>query len=145
MIPTPLSPAQIRDFLTDRPRGFKRLFGKMRKLRANMIGLSRRHPSGVPWDGQWDLGDGVARTHVILDDSVLKAIDDKVGQRGRSRFLEEAAREKLERIDLEDAIRKGAGLLKDEDYPYWRDTESVQEWVRASRRGELTADDVPAR
>ncbi len=82
---------------------------------------------------------------MILDDEVLKAIDDKVGQRGRSRFLEEAAKEKLERIELETAIRKGAGLLKDEDYPHWRDTESVQEWVRASRRGDLTADDVPAR
>ncbi len=87
----------------------------------------------------------MARTHVILDDEVLEAIDDKVGQRGRSRFLEEAAREKLERIALEEAIRTGAGLLKDEDYPHWRDTTSVQEWVRASRRGELSADDVPAR
>jgi hypothetical protein len=75
----------------------------------------------------------MARTHVILDDEVLEAIDDKVGQRGRSRFLEEAAREKLERIALEEAIRTGAGLLKDEDYPHWRDTASVQEWVRASR------------
>lgn len=87
----------------------------------------------------------MARTHVILDDEVLEAIDDKVGQRGRSRFLEEAAREKLERIALQEAIRTGAGLLKDEDYPHWRDTASVQEWVRASRRGELSADDVPAR
>jgi hypothetical protein len=87
----------------------------------------------------------MARTHVVLDDEVLKAIDDKVGQRGRSRFLEEAAREKLERIELEAAIRKGAGILKEEDYPHWRDTASVQEWVRASRRGELAADDLPAR
>lgn len=87
----------------------------------------------------------MARTHVILDDEVLRAIDDKVGQRGRSRFLEEAAREKLERIELEAAIRNGAGILKDEDYPHWSDTASVQEWVRASRRGELTADDLPAR
>jgi hypothetical protein len=87
----------------------------------------------------------MARTHVIIDDEVLEAIDDKVGQRGRSRFLEEAAREKLERIALEEAIRTGAGLLKDGDYPHWRDTASVQEWVRASRRGELSADDVPAR
>ena len=87
----------------------------------------------------------MARTHVILDDEVLEAIDDKVGQRGRSRFLEEAAREKLERIALEDAIRTGAGLLKDEGYPHWRDTASVQEWVQASRRGELSAEDVPAR
>jgi metal-responsive CopG/Arc/MetJ family transcriptional regulator len=87
----------------------------------------------------------MARTHVILGDELLKAIDDKVGQRGRSRFLEEAAREKLDRIELEAAIRKGAGILKDEAYPHWSDTASVQEWVRASRRGELTADDLPAR
>lgn len=87
----------------------------------------------------------MARTHVILDDEVLKAIDEKVGQRGRSRFLEEAAMEKLERIALEGAIRKGAGILKDADYPHWRDTDSVQEWVRASRRGAKSADDVPAR
>ncbi len=87
----------------------------------------------------------MARTHVILDDDVLKAIDEKVGQRGRSRFLEEAAKEKLERLELEAGIRDGAGLLKDKDYNHWRDTDSVKEWVRTSRRGELTADDVPAR
>jgi hypothetical protein len=87
----------------------------------------------------------MARTHVILSDEVIAAIDDRVGERGRSRFLEEAAREKLERLELEAAIRDGAGLLKEKDYPHWRDTSAVQEWVRTSRRGELTADDVPAR
>jgi hypothetical protein len=87
----------------------------------------------------------MARTHVILSDEVIAAIDDRVGERGRSRFLEEAAREKLERLELEAAIRDGAGLLKEKDYPHWRDTSTVQEWVRTSRRGELTADDVPAR
>ncbi len=87
----------------------------------------------------------MARTHVIISDEVIAAIDDRVGERGRSRFLEEAAREKLERLDLEAAIREGSGLLKDEHYPHWRDTTAVQEWVRRSRRGELTAGDVPAR
>jgi hypothetical protein len=87
----------------------------------------------------------MARTHVILSDEVIAAIDDRVGERGRSRFLEEAAREKLERLELEAAIRDGAGLLKEKDYPHWRDTSTVQAWVRTSRRGELTADDVPAR
>ena len=87
----------------------------------------------------------MARTHVILSDEVIAAIDDRVGERGRSKFLEEAAREKLERLELEAAISEGAGLLKTRDYPHWRDTESVQEWVRTSRRGELSADDVPAR
>ncbi len=87
----------------------------------------------------------MARTHVILADEVITAIDERVGERGRSRFLEEAAREKLERLELEAAIREGAGLLEDDDYPHWRDTESVKKWVRTSRRGELSADDVPAR
>lgn len=87
----------------------------------------------------------MARTHVILSDEVVAAIDERVGERGRSRFLEQAAREKLERVELEAAIRDGAGLLKEKDYPHWRETEDVKEWVRSSRRGELTADDVPAR
>jgi hypothetical protein len=87
----------------------------------------------------------VAHTHVILSDKVIAAIDERVGERGRSRFLEEAARRKLERRELDAAIREGAGLLKDKDYPHWRDTESVKKWVRTSRRGELTADDPPAR
>ena len=86
----------------------------------------------------------MARTHVVLSDEVIDAIDERVGERGRSRFLEEAAREKLERLELEAAIRQGSGLLKDKDYPHWRDTESVKEWVRTSRRGELTTDDLPA-
>ena len=87
----------------------------------------------------------MARTHVILSDDVIDAIDERVGERGRSRFLEQAAREKLERLELEAAITAGAGLLKDKEYAHWRNTASVQEWVRTSRRGELTADDVPAR
>ncbi len=87
----------------------------------------------------------MARTHVILDDEVLDEIDKLAGQRGRSRFLEEAAREKLERLALERAIHEGAGILREEHYPHWRDTEAIKEWVRASRRGEQDAGDVPGR
>lgn len=78
----------------------------------------------------------MARTHVILDDDVIEAIDKVVGQRGRSRFLEEAAREKLERLELEEAMREGAGILKDKDYPHWGDQGSINEWVRTQRRTE---------
>ncbi len=59
----------------------------------------------------------MARTHVVLSDEVIAGIDERVGERGRSRFLEAAAREKLERLDLEVAIRDGAGVLKEKDYP----------------------------
>jgi metal-responsive CopG/Arc/MetJ family transcriptional regulator len=81
----------------------------------------------------------MARTHVILSDEVIDAIDEKVGQRGRSRFLEEAAREKLERLELEAALRKGAGVLTAKDYPEWRDQRSINEWVRAQRRTEAAS------
>ena len=30
----------------------------------------------------------MARTHVILSDEVIAAIDERVGERGRSKFLE---------------------------------------------------------
>ena len=76
----------------------------------------------------------MARTHVILDDVVIEAIDKVVGQRGRSRFLEEAAREKLHRMELEQVIRDGAGSLREKDYPHWQDQASINEWVRAQRR-----------
>ena len=81
----------------------------------------------------------MARTHVILDDEVLDAIDKAVGQRGRSRFLEEAAREKLDRTELEQVIRDGAGSLKERDYPHWQDQPSINEWVRAQRRTEAAS------
>jgi len=78
----------------------------------------------------------VARTHVILDDRLIKAIDELVGQRGRSRFLEEAAREKLERLELEKALATTAGIVKSREYPEFKDQESINEWVRAQRRSE---------
>ncbi len=81
----------------------------------------------------------MARTHVILGDDVIEAIDKVVGQRGRSRFLEEAAREKLDRLELEQVIRDGAGSLKEKDYPHWRDQASINEWVRAQRRTEAAS------
>jgi hypothetical protein len=81
----------------------------------------------------------MARTHVILGDDVIEAIDKVVGQRGRSRFLEEAAREKLDRLELEQVIRDGAGSLKEKDYPHWRDQASINEWVRAQRRSEAAS------
>ena len=78
----------------------------------------------------------MARTHVILADEVVVAIDQLVGQRGRSRFLEEAGREKLERLELEQALASTAEILKTKDYPEFEDQASINEWVRAQRRTE---------
>jgi hypothetical protein len=76
----------------------------------------------------------MTRTHVVLDDEVLHAIDRLVGQRGRSRFLQEAAREKLERVRLEVALASTAGVVRATDYPEFGDQAGINEWVRGQRR-----------
>lgn len=77
----------------------------------------------------------MARTHVLLPDDLLKAIDRRVGPRGRSRFLEEAARKLLRDVELDEAIEASFGIAKDEDYPHWKDAETTYRWVRALREG----------
>jgi hypothetical protein len=81
----------------------------------------------------------MARTHVVLDDDLVDAIDALVGQRGRSRFLEHAAREKLHRLELEAALVTTAGVVRSDDYPEFADQASINEWVRAQRRSEAAS------
>lgn len=76
----------------------------------------------------------MGRTHVTLDDAVLAAIDSLVGRRRRSRFLEDAAREKLERAALSAALESCSGVLKHWDYPEYTDQTAINEWVRSQRR-----------
>ena len=73
------------------------------------------------------------RTHVLLPDELVEEIDELVGKRNRSRFLTEAATERLRRERLRRTIREGAGILSDEDYPEWSTSDKVVEWVRKLR------------
>ena len=73
------------------------------------------------------------RTHVVLPDKVVEEIDELVGRRNRSRFLTEAATERLRRERLRQAIREGTGILSDEDYPEWSTPEKVAEWLHKLR------------
>ncbi|MGH7336338.1 MAG: hypothetical protein ACREI7_02050 [Myxococcota bacterium] len=75
----------------------------------------------------------MARTHVVMSDDVIRAIDHKVGERGRSRFLEDAAREKLARLEAEDALRRTKGIAKGRRYDHWRDRSAAAKWVREGR------------
>jgi hypothetical protein len=84
------------------------------------------------WDREWDFRRlPMARIHVILSDDVVSAIDQRVGERGRSRFLEQAAREKLDRLELDEALVSIAGILSDSDYPEFADQASINKWVPA--------------
>ncbi|MBI4306192.1 MAG: hypothetical protein HY678_07720 [Chloroflexi bacterium] len=78
----------------------------------------------------------MARTHVLMSDELLQAIDEIVGKRGRSRFLEEAAREKLERLELTDALKATAGIARGKKYRHWLDRKTAAQWVRETRGSE---------
>jgi hypothetical protein len=81
----------------------------------------------------------MARTHVVMSDEVLKAVDDVAGKRGRSRFLEEAAKEKLDRLELAEALEATAGIARGHAYGHWRDRSAATAWVRKTRRTESPA------
>lgn len=78
----------------------------------------------------------MARTHVVLSDETLREIDRLVGERSRSRFIEEAAREKLERLALSSTLQDTTGVASSRAYPEWRDRRAAAEWVRGTRRTE---------
>jgi metal-responsive CopG/Arc/MetJ family transcriptional regulator len=74
------------------------------------------------------------RTHVILPEELVKQIDAQIGKRQRSRFIEEAIKEKLARIDQAKALKKLVGILKDGNIPeYWSTPEKTSEWVHNLR------------
>jgi metal-responsive CopG/Arc/MetJ family transcriptional regulator len=66
-----------------------------------------------------------------MSDEVLKAVDRVAGKRGRSRFLEEAVREKLEQLALAESLEATAGVARGRAYAHWRDGGA---WVRRTRR-----------
>ena len=55
------------------------------------------------------------------------------GSKKRSEFLAETAREKLERVRLDAAVERAAGLWTKERYPEFTTEEEVREKIRASR------------
>jgi hypothetical protein len=59
----------------------------------------------------------MTRTHVILPDDVVAAIDELVGQRGRSSFLTDAAREAIKRRRLKSFLASDEAAWKSKDHP----------------------------
>jgi hypothetical protein len=73
------------------------------------------------------------RTHVVIPTETVRVIDDLVGRRARSKFLAEAAEEKVRRLRQLRAIRAVAGSLKDVDTPGWETPEAAVAWVAEGR------------
>jgi len=72
------------------------------------------------------------KAHLIFPEDLLQAIDKLVGKRGRSKFVVEATRKELKRIQFLEALREAAGSWKDEDHPELKERGTYQ-WVRDQR------------
>lgn len=73
------------------------------------------------------------RTHVILRDDLVEEVDERVGKRKRSEFINEAVEEKLRSLRLYEAALEAGGSLRDVDIPGWETRESAIEWVHKMR------------
>ena len=74
------------------------------------------------------------RTHLILPEDLVNRIDEVVGKRKRSRFVEEAVREKLRKETLIAALEQTAGVLANGGPSEWATQEGAAAWVRDARR-----------
>lgn len=75
------------------------------------------------------------KAHLIFPEDLLQAIDKLVGKRGRSKFVAEATRKELKRIQFLQALQEAAGSWKDEDHPELKEKGTYQ-WVREQREME---------
>ena len=76
-----------------------------------------------------------SKAHLVFPEDLLQAIDKLVGKRGRSKFVAEATRKELQRMQLQKALEKAAGAWKDEDHPELKEKGTYQ-WVREQREME---------
>lgn len=79
------------------------------------------------------------RAHVVLPRDLLEAVDELVGERKRSEFVEAALREKVAHEQLGKALIETAGSLDLADHPEWSTPEKISAWVRAMRDEENEA------
>ena len=78
--------------------------------------------------------------NLSLPEDLVRALDEVAGPRKRSAFTEEALRRAIKREQFRIATERYAGSLRPEDYPYWRTSEDVVEWVRRMRAEETSTD-----
>ncbi len=73
------------------------------------------------------------RTHIVLPEELVEEVDSFAGKRKRSRFVEEAVREKLLRARQLRVLRETAGSIDLKNHPEWSTPEKISAWVRALR------------
>ena len=78
------------------------------------------------------------RAHIVVPEKLVQEVDRVAGKRRRSRFVEEAIREKLSRQALGNALAVTAGALDPSEYPEWDTAANISAWVRAGRKEDDT-------
>jgi hypothetical protein len=73
------------------------------------------------------------RVHIILEDDLVRELDERVGARRRTRFIAEAVRRALDDARRWDDIEAGLGSLRDEGHAWDEDPAA---WVRDQRRSD---------
>ena len=75
----------------------------------------------------------MVRMHVVLAQDLVRSVDALAGKRKRSRFIEEAIRDKLRREAVLVALVETAGVLSDEEHPEWLTGQQTASWVKEFR------------
>jgi len=78
--------------------------------------------------------------NLSLPEDLVADLDKVVGPRKRSAFAEEALRRAIKREQFRIVAEEVAGSLDPEDYPYWRTSQDVVEWVRMMRAEETSTE-----
>jgi hypothetical protein len=60
----------------------------------------------------------VMRIHVYLDDDLVGELDRRVGERGRSAYIEDAVRQRIDRETRWDLIWSSVGAIDDRGHPW---------------------------
>jgi hypothetical protein len=80
------------------------------------------------------------RTNLLLPEDVVAALDRVAGPRGRSRYVAQALRERIQRDEREALMQEAAGSWR--GHPDFPSSEAVIEWVRQLRSEETSVGDV---
>ena len=79
------------------------------------------------------------RTNLMLSAELVGEVDRLAGARGRSRFVEEAVRERLRRERARRLVESTIGVLDPAEHPEWSTPDKVVAWVREQRAAETDA------
>ncbi|MCV2489029.1 ribbon-helix-helix domain-containing protein [Geodermatophilus sp. YIM 151500] len=73
------------------------------------------------------------RMHIVLDDDLVRQIDERAGKGGRTRYVTEALRQRLDNERRWESLLSAAGTVADEGHE-WDDDPAA--WVAGQRRSD---------